>query len=83
MKAAVNANPQFAVMLDPGTLDALAAQVTTQAIPADQLAQFDATLGFYESTVRPALLSSSLAPVILTIGERAPLVGRHVEFPAK
>jgi uncharacterized membrane protein required for colicin V production len=83
MHAAIAANPQFGVMLDPGTLDAMAAQVAKSAIPADQIATFDATLGFYETTVRPALLTSASAPVILAVGERAPFIGRHVEFPAK
>lgn len=83
MHAAIAANPQFGVMLDPGTLDAMAAQVAKSAIPADQIATFDATLGFYEGTVRPALLTSAAAPLILALGERAPFIGRHVEFPAK
>jgi uncharacterized membrane protein required for colicin V production len=83
VKVALDANPQFAVMLDPGMVDAMATQVAKAAIPADQIQKFDQTLGYYESTVRPQLISSALAPLILSIGERAPLLGRHVVFPDK
>jgi uncharacterized membrane protein required for colicin V production len=83
MKAALQANPQFSVMLDQGTLDTMATQVVKQAIPADQLATYDQTLSFYEGTVRPELVSSRLAPVILGVGEHLPFLGRHVDFPAK
>jgi len=83
MRASVAANPQFAVMVDPSMLDAMAAQVAKAAIPADQLATFDQTLAFYETSARPALLSSVIAPILLSIGERLPIIGRHAEFPAK
>lgn len=83
MRAAVAANPQFSVMLDQATLDAMATQVAKSAIPADQLATFDQTLAFYESTVRPALVASVTAPIILGVGEHLPFIGRHVEFPTK
>ncbi len=83
MKTALAANPQFAVMLDPATLDAIAAQVAKGAIPADQVARFDATLGFYLDTVRPALLGSRLAPAIIGAGRYLPIIGRQVDFPAK
>ena len=83
VRAAVAANPQFAVMIDPGMLDTLAKQVATTAVPADQLEKFDQGLAFYEKTVRPQLLSSAIAPLLLGIGEHAPLIGRHVQFPEK
>ena len=83
MKAALQANPQFSVMIDQGTLDTMATQVVKQAIPAEQLATYDQTLSFYEGTVRPELVSSKLAPVILGVGQYLPLLGRHVDFPAK
>lgn len=83
VRAAVAANPQFTVMLDEGTLDMIAAQVATSAIPSDQLAKIDQTLGYYESAVRPQLLSSAIAPTLLSIGERLPFIGRHVDFPTK
>ncbi len=83
VRAAVAANPQFALMVDPSMLDAMAAQVAKTAIPADQLATFDQTLAFYETTVRPALVASVSAPIHLAIGERLPVIGRHVDFPTK
>jgi hypothetical protein len=69
------------VMIDPATLDTMATQVVKQAIPAEQLATYDQTLSFYEGTVRPALLSSVLASPILGVGERLPILGRHVDYP--
>lgn len=83
MRAAVAANPQFSVMIDEGTLDTIAAQVATSAIPTDQLAKVDQTLGYYESSVRPQLLSSAIAPTLLSLGERIPFIGRHIDFPTK
>lgn len=83
MRAALAANPQFAVMVDPATLDEMAAQVAKNAIPADQLATFDSTLAFYENDVRPQLLGSSLARAILGVGQYAPIIGRRVEFPTQ
>lgn len=83
MRSAVAANPQFAVMLDPSMLDAMAAQVAKSAIPADQLATFNQTLAFYETTVRPALIASVSAPILLAVGERLPFIGRHLDFPTK
>jgi uncharacterized membrane protein required for colicin V production len=83
MKAALQANPQFSVMIDQASLDTMATQVVKQAIPAEQLATYDQTLSFYEGTVRPALVSSLLAPPILGVGERLPILGRHIDFPTK
>jgi len=83
MKAALQSNPQFGVMIDQATLDTMATQVVKQAIPADQLATYDQTLSFYEGTVRPALIASLLAQPILGVGERLPILGRHVDFPTK
>jgi len=83
MRAALTTNPRFAVMIDPSMLDQLASQVATAAIPADQLAKFDQTLAFYETTVRPQLVSSTIAPVLLAVGEHVPFIGRHIEFPTK
>lgn len=83
LRATIAANPQFAVMIDPSMLDQLASQVATAALPADQLAKFDQTLAFYETSARPQLVASAIAPVILAVGEHLPFIGRHVEFPMK
>ncbi len=56
---------------------------TKAPIPTDQLAQYDAALGFYENNVRPSLIGSKLAPLVLGAGEGLPVVGQHVDFPTK
>jgi hypothetical protein len=61
----------------------MATQVATAAIPSDQVAKINQTLGYYESTVRPQLLSSVIAPTLLNLGQHLPLIGRQVEFPTK
>jgi len=53
------------------------------AIPPDQQAKYDAALGFYETSVRPALLESRIAPTILALGEHLPFIGQHVVFPTQ
>lgn len=83
VRAAVAANPQFGVMIDPGTLDQMAQQVAKSAIPADQIASIDSSLSYYEKDVRPQLLSSALAPLILNIGARLPVIGHEVSYPQK
>ena len=49
----------------------------------EELAQYDAALGFYENSVRPALVGSKLAPLLLAGGEGLPVIGQHVDFPTK
>ena len=76
-------NPTLAAFADPTMLNEMAAVAAKAAIPADQLAKYDAALGFYESSVRPALLTSRIAPALLALGENLPLIGQHVDFPTK
>ena len=76
-------NPALAVFADPTMLNELARAAAKSAIPADQLAKYDAALGFYESSLRPALLTSKIAPALLALGEHLPLVGQHLVFPAR
>jgi hypothetical protein len=33
--------------------------------------------------VRPAMLTSRIAPAILAVGEHLPVIGQHVDFPTK
>jgi hypothetical protein len=70
-------------MLDPGTLDTMAAQLATAAIPADQVAKINETLGYYETSARPQSFSRTIAPTLLSLGEHLPFIGRHVEYPTK
>jgi hypothetical protein len=74
-------NPALAAFADPSMLSELAATAAKSAIPADQLSKYDAALGFYETSLRPALLTSKIAPALLAIGEKLPFIGQHVVFP--
>jgi uncharacterized membrane protein required for colicin V production len=76
-------NPSFAAFADPSMLSTLAIAASKTPIATDQLAKYDAALGFYESSLRPALLASRLAPALLALGERLPVIGQHVTFPTK
>ena len=76
-------NPTLSAFADPTVLNSIVSAAAKAPIPADQLAKYDAALGFYESSVRPALLTSKIAPAILALGEHLPVIGQHVDFPTK
>jgi hypothetical protein len=76
-------NPTFSAFADPTMLNSIVAVAAKAPIPPDQLSKYDAALGFYESTVRPAMLTSRIAPAILAVGEHLPVIGQHVDFPTK
>lgn len=76
-------NPALAMFADPTAIQAVADAAVKAPIATDQLTKYDAALGVYELQVRPQLLSSRLAPLILSLGEGLPVVGRHVDFPTK
>jgi hypothetical protein len=76
-------NPALATFADPSLLTSIAAAAQTAPIPADQLAKYDAALGFYETAIRPALLQSRIAPAMLALGEHLPFIGQHVVFPTQ
>ena len=76
-------NPTLSAFADPTMLNTLASTAAKAPIPTEELAKYDAALGFYETSLRPALLSSKLAPALLSAGEHLPVVGQHVVFPTK
>jgi hypothetical protein len=76
-------NPTLSAFADPSLLNSIAAAAQSAPIPTEQLAKYDAALGFYETSVRPALLTSKIAPAILALGEHLPLIGQHVVFPTQ
>jgi hypothetical protein len=76
-------NPAFGAFADPSMLSSIATEAAKAPIPAGELAKYDAALGFYETSLRPALLASRMAPALLALGEHLPLIGRHVDFPEK
>ena len=77
------ANPTLTVFADPATLDALARSTSAVPVSSEQLARVGAALAFYENTVRPELLQSRIAPIILKLGEKLPLIGRPAALPAR
>jgi hypothetical protein len=81
IQALAAANPSLGIFADPAVLQAMATAATSSPVAADQLAKFDATLAFYEQTVRPELLQSRIVPVLLMLGESLPFIGRHAELP--
>lgn len=81
VQAVAAANPSLAMFAAPAVLSALATATTSSPLAADQLAKFDATLAFYEQTIRPELLQSRIVPVVLAVGESLPIIGRHAELP--
>lgn len=83
VQALAAVNPSLAMFADPAMLTALASAAASSPLAADQLAKFDTTLAFYEQTVRPELLKSKILPVLLTLGETLPVIGRHAELPAE
>jgi Colicin V production protein len=83
IQALAEANPALGIFADPAVLQAMATAATNSSVAADQLAKFDATLAFYEQTIRPELLQSRIVPLLLVVGESLPLIGRHAELPTE
>ena len=76
-------NPTLSAFADPSLLNSIASAAQSAPIQTEQLAKYDAALGFYETSVRPALLTSRIAPAILALGEHLPVIGQHVVFPTQ
>jgi len=83
VQAIAAANPALAMFADPTMLNEIVAVAAKAPIPDDQRAKYDAALGFYETSLRPALLTSRIAPALLALGENLPVIGQHVVFPTK
>jgi hypothetical protein len=81
LQAFAAANPTFAMFADPAVLRSLTTAATSSPLAKDQLSKFDTTLAFYEQTIRPELLQSRIAPLLLAVGESLPIIGRHAELP--
>jgi hypothetical protein len=75
------ANPSFGMFADPALLKSMTTAAASSPLARDQLAKFDTTLAFYEQTIRPELLQSRIAPLLLAVGESLPIIGRHAELP--
>lgn len=84
LQTIAKANPTLAVFANPAMLQSLLATVTAKgSVSETDLSQADAALGFYEETVRPELLVSKLAPIVLALGEKLPFIGRPATLPTR
>jgi len=83
VQALIAVNPALGAFANPTALRTLAQDAALAPVPTDQLGQYDAMLAFYEQTARPQLLGSQIAPLLLAVGERLPLIGRRVDFPTR
>lgn len=75
------ANPAARVFADPALLSAMAEAAAKSPIAADQLAKLSGAISIYEHDVRPQVLQSRIAPVVLSLGANLPIIGRHVDYP--
>jgi uncharacterized membrane protein required for colicin V production len=74
-------NPQVAGFVPSGELGQLASVASTHPVGLAQLGQYAQVINYYERTLRPALATSQLAPVVLRYGARLPIIGRSVTLP--
>jgi uncharacterized membrane protein required for colicin V production len=74
-------NPQVAGFVPSGELGQLASIAAMHPIGLAQLGQYAQVINYYERTLRPALATSQLAPVVLRYGARLPIIGRSVTLP--
>ena len=81
MRMLLAENPQAAAMVPSAELSQLASVSAVRPVPIAQLGQYAQVIDYYEHTLRPQLASSQLAPVILRLGARLPVIGRHAILP--
>jgi uncharacterized membrane protein required for colicin V production len=74
-------NPQVAGFVPSGELGQLASVASTHPVGLAQLGQYAQVINYYERTLRPALATSQLAPVVLRYGAHLPIIGRSVTLP--
>ncbi len=83
LQAVVAANPAAGAFADPSSLQALATGAARATVRRDDLGRYDPILAVYENGLRPQLLASRFAPSFVAVGERLPVIGRHVDFPTR
>jgi hypothetical protein len=81
LQSVAGANPAFATFADPQMLKILAQSAAKAPVASAELEKVDAAVAFYEQKVRPELLQSRIVPVLLTIGEKLPFIGRPAALP--
>jgi hypothetical protein len=84
LQTLAKANPTLSVFASPTVLHALLESAAAKGpLSGDQISQADAALGFYEQKVRPELLQSRIVPIVLSVGEKLPFIGRPATLPTK
>jgi hypothetical protein len=84
LQVLAKANPVLSVFASPTMLQTLLESAAAKGpVSGDQLSQTAAALGFYEQKVRPELLQSRIVPLVLTIGEKLPFIGRPATLPVR
>ena len=84
LQTLAKANPTISVFASPTMLQALLESAAAKGpLSGDQLSQADAALGFYEQKVRPELLQSRIVPLVLSVGEKLPVIGRPASLPTR
>ncbi len=81
MQMLLAANPQVAGFVPSGELGQLATVASTHPVELAQLGQYAQVINYYERTLRPALATSQLAPLVLRYGARLPIIGRPATLP--
>jgi hypothetical protein len=83
MRVLMAQNPGAAAVIPAAEFGQLAGATSTRALPIEQLGQYARVIDYYERTLRPQLVNSQLAPLVLRLGSHLPLVGRHATLPRK
>ncbi|HEY9286983.1 MAG TPA: CvpA family protein [Candidatus Dormibacteraeota bacterium] len=81
MQMLLKNNPQVATLVPSAELGQLSNVASVRALPIDQLGQYAQVINYYEHTLRPQLTTSALAPIILRLGARLPIIGRPATIP--
>lgn len=74
-------NPQAAAMVPSAELTQLASVSAVRPVPMAQLGQYAQVIDYYQRTLRPQLATSQLAALVLRLGARLPIIGRHATLP--
>jgi len=81
MRMLLAENPQVAGFVPSGELGQLAAVSSVHPLALAQLGQYAQMIKYYEITLRPAVTTGRLAPLVIHYGARLPIIGLHVTLP--
>ena len=81
LDASLRANPVAPALLDPRDLGPLADAAKERPIPIDEIGRYDQRLGLYELVIRPQLVTSRVAPLIVAAGSQIQLGGQVLPMP--